>query len=156
MNASAMPDETKGEVLSGINAAASPEKKSSPPSPELGTPGFEQQISTFMAQFRSGPDPAVATILAETERHAEDNNLAGYRATLEQRDRDSQRNHEYRLEQLKHSAHEKRVVLYGSVAALVIGGILSVTGKSQFGNPIMTAALTLLITLISGKFKIGE
>ncbi|MGD0829435.1 MAG: hypothetical protein ABR907_00735 [Terracidiphilus sp.] len=151
-----MPNEKEGELLSGIDAVASTEKKSPSQTPELATPAFEQQISTFMAQFRSGPDPAVATILAETERHSEDNNLAGYRATLEQRDRDSQRNHEFRLEQLKHSAHEKKVVLYCSVAALVIGGTLSVTGNSQFGNPIMTAALTLLITLISGKLKIGE
>lgn len=156
MTENSVRDDKKGEILSGIKGAASAEKKATQQTPDEASPALVQEISTFMAQFRSGPDPAVATILAETERHAEDNNLAGYRATLEQRDRDNQRNHEYRLEQLKHSAYEKRVVLYGSVAALIIGGVLSVTGKSQFGNPIMTAALTLLITLISGKFKIGE
>jgi hypothetical protein len=103
-----------------------------------------------------GPDPETAKILAETERHAEDNKLEGYKATLESRNHQSQRDHEYRLEQLRHISFERRVVLFGSLAALIVGGTLSLKGNSQLGNPIMSAALTLLITLLTGKLKVGE
>jgi hypothetical protein len=159
-----MTEESRGEkadgMLTSVEGVVVPDdhmdSKPSSSKPDLSAPELAQEVSTFMAQFRSGPDPAVASILAETERHAEDNNLAGYRATLEQRDRDSQRNQEFRLEQLKQSSHERRVVLYCCLAALAIGGVLSVEGKSEFGNPIMSAALTLLITLVSGKLKIGD
>jgi hypothetical protein len=115
----------------------------------------------MLAQFTQmraslGPDPETAKIIAETERHSEDKRLEGYRATLDQRDRQSQRDQEYRMAQLKHSAAERRIVLFGSMVAIVVGGVLSLKGDPQLGNPIMSAALTVLITLLTGKLKIGD
>jgi hypothetical protein len=113
-----------------------------------------QQLIEMTASV--GPDPETAKIIAETERHAEEKKLEGYKATLELRDHQSQRDQEYRLEQLKHSASERRIVLFGSLAALVVGGILSLKGDPLLGNPVMSAALTILITLLTGKLKTGE
>jgi len=118
-------------------------------------------VGPMLAQFTQmraslGPDPETAKIIAETERHSEDKRLEGYRATLDQRDRQSQRDQEYRMAQLKHSAAERRIVLFGSMVAIVVGGVLSLKGDPQLGNPIMSAALTVLITLLTGKLKIGD
>jgi hypothetical protein len=103
-----------------------------------------------------GPDPETAKIIAETERHAEEKKLEGYKATLEHRDKQSQRDQDFRMQQLRHSALDRRIVLFSSLIALAGGAALSFRGDPQLGNPIMSAALTLLITLITGKLKVGE
>jgi hypothetical protein len=112
------------------------------------------ELTEMKASF--GPDPETAKVLADTERHAEEKKLEGYKATLEHRDRQSQRDQEFRMAQLKHSAADRRIVLFSALAALVGGAALSLKGDPQLGNPIMSAALTLLITLITGKLKVGD
>ena len=124
-------------------------------------PTIPPETVEVLAQFTQwraslGPDPETARIIAETERHTEDKRLEGYRATLEQRDKQSQRDQEYKMEQLRHSARERSIVLFGSLTALIVGGVLSFKGDPQLGNPIMSSALTLLITLLTGKLKVGE
>ncbi len=136
-------DSSKSNRISGSKAGAQDESA-------------QREFSTFMAQFHSGPDPQIAAIFAETERHAEDNRLAAYRESLAIRDAQAERDQSFRMATLKHSAHERTIVLYGSVVALVVGGAISFRGNPALGNPIMSAAMTLLITLVTGKLKFGE
>jgi len=89
------------------------------------------ELTEMKASF--GPDPETAKVLAETERHAEEKKLEGYKATLEHRDRQSQRDQEFRMEQLKHSATDRRIVLFSSLTALVGGAALSLKGDPQLG-----------------------
>lgn len=49
------------------------------------------ELTEMRASF--GPDPETARIIAETERHAEEKKLEGYKATLEFRDRENERKH---------------------------------------------------------------
>lgn len=111
-----------------------------------------------MAQFtqRFGPDPETTKILAENERYAEDNRLKAYQANLDKQDRQSQRDQDYRIAQLKQAERERYIVLFSSLAALGIGIVLSLKGNSSLGTPIMIAALTVLSVLVSGKIKIGN
>ena len=124
----------------------------------ISLPPQAAQILMELIETRTsfGPDPETAKIIAETDRHAEEKKLEGYKATLEHPDRQSQRDQDFRMTQLKHSALDRRIVLFSSLAALVGGAALSLKGDPQLGNPIMSAALTLLITLITGKLKVGE
>lgn len=96
---------------------------------------IQREVGTFMAQFRSGPDPEIAAIFAETERHAEDNRLSAYRESLAMRDAQAERDQSFRMAKLKHSARERTIVLYGSIIALVVGGAQlswqSCVGKSD-------------------------
>jgi cation transport ATPase len=111
-----------------------------------------------MAQFtqKLGPDPETTKILADNERHAEDNRLKAYQANLDKQDHQGQRDQEYRMAQLKSATRERYFVLLASLVALMAGALFTIKGNSSLGNPIMSAALTLLITLVSGKLRIGD
>lgn len=147
-------------TLSKVQGQVEPEiqSPSNPHNAESESAQVPPQIMAWMAEFsqRIGPDAETTKILAETERHAEDNKLDAYKSNLDARDKQNQRDHEFRLEQLKRAAQERKVILYGSVLALVCGGIVSLQGNPSLGNPIMSAALTLLITMVTGKWKSGD
>lgn len=113
------------------------------------------QIQTAF-QFQAGPDQDTLRLMSENERHEQDNKLRGYELSLDQKDKQSQRDHEYRMAQLRHSAVERYVVLGLSSIALVAGAAVSIKGNPAIGNPIMSAALTVLITMISGKWKLNS
>ena len=70
-------------------------------------------FSFFAAAARTtvGPDPETAKVLAEVEKHSEESRLEGYRATLENRNKQSERDHEFRKKRLNHTTFIKLVVL---------------------------------------------
>ena len=114
-------------------------------------PADLQTFTQMIAKF--GPDTETTKILAESERHAEDNKLEAYKANLDHRNKENVRDHEFRMKQLVHAAIERYIILVLSSLALIAGAILTIKGNPAVGNPIMSAALTVLITLISGKWK---
>jgi hypothetical protein len=121
-----------------------------------GIPLPPPQVMAWMAQVtqKIGPDPDTTKILAENERHAEDNRLEAYRANLDKQDRQSQRDQEFRLSQMKHAQWERYVILFAVLVAFATGILLSFRGNS-LGNSIMIAMLPVLGILISGKIRIG-
>jgi hypothetical protein len=114
------------------------------------------QLFAMMAQItqKLGPDPETTKVLAENERHAEDNRLEAYKANLGKQEQQSQRDHEYRLAQMKHAQTERYFILVAVLLAFVTGIVLSLYGN-PLGNAIMIAMLPVLGILISGKVKIG-
>ena len=71
------PEGSSATSLPEIQGVATPDNPGVLEAPERRSAPSDlapnREPNTFMAQFRSGPDPEVAAILAETERHAEDN-----------------------------------------------------------------------------------
>jgi hypothetical protein len=130
------------------------------PKPEIvdpeGIPLPPPQVMAWIAQFtqKIGPDSDTTKILAENERHAEDNRLEAYRANLDKQDRQSQRDQDFRLAQMKHAQWERYIILFAVVLAFAAGMILSINGNA-LGNSIMITMLPVLGILISGKIKIG-
>ena len=88
-------------------------------------------------------------MLAEVERHAEESRLAGYRATLENRDKQNQRDHEFRVKTLNHASIRTGVVIVVAVGGIVAGLYFSVTGKSQLGGYVLVASLMALLQTMS-------
>jgi hypothetical protein len=76
-----------------------------------------------------GPDPETARILAETERHAEEKKLEGYKATLEFRDHENDRKHIRILKKIGNESKRAWVVLIASIITAISGIILSITGR---------------------------
>jgi len=95
------------------------------------------QIQAWMAQFtqKLGPDPETTKILAENERHAEDNRLKAYQANLDKQDRQSQRDQEYRIAQMKEAQRERYIVLVSSLAALASRCGIELEGKFVARQP---------------------
>lgn len=97
-----------------------------------------------------GPDPETARIIAETERHAEEKKLEGYKATLEHRDHENERKHIRQLKKIGNESMRAWVVLVASIIAAIGGIFLSVTGKSNLGVPLLVFA-GILIKDLAGK-----
>src|SRR5271157_5266907 len=70
----------------------------------------DQQVKALLqvalssrTSFGMGPDPETAKILAESEMHAEKCRLEAYRSSLQNRDKQSDRDHDYRKRKLNRS-----------------------------------------------------
>jgi len=97
-----------------------------------------------------GPDPETAKILAETERHAEEKRLEGYKATLDHRDHENERKHVRQLKKIGNESKRAWVVLIASIVAAAGGVFLSLTGKSGLGIPLLVFA-GIMIKDLAGK-----
>jgi hypothetical protein len=106
------------------------------------------ELTEMRASF--GPDPETAKILAETERHAEEKKLEGYKATLKHRDNENERKHIRLLKKIGNESKRAWVVLIASIITAIGGIILSITGRSNLGIPLLVFA-GILIKDLSGK-----
>jgi len=101
--------------------------------------------------FGFGPDPETAKVLAQTEMHEEECRLKGFQASLQNREEQNKRDHEFRKKKLNHQTGLTVAVLAVTVGGIGGGLFLSVTGNQALGNPVLIASFTVMTTL-AGKF----
>lgn len=94
--------------------------------------------------FGFGPDAETMKIMADTEVHEETCRLDAFKASLANRDKQSERDHEFRKRRLNHQTFMTVVVLL--VAAALIGfGIYIYTGnQNQLGGYLILGGAALL------------
>jgi hypothetical protein len=114
-------------------------------------------LSIFLARSTTtfGPDAETAKILSEAEIHEEECRLKAYQAALQNRETQSQRDHDYRKKRLNHQTSLSAIVLLVTVGGVIAGLGLSATGNSTIGNPVLIASFTLLSSL-AGKLLTGR
>jgi hypothetical protein len=119
---------------------------------ELALPPQAARILMELIETRTsfGPDPETARIIAETDRHAEEKKLEGYKATLEHRDHENERKHLRQIKRIGNESIRAWVVLVSSIVGAAVGIFLSVTGKSNLGIPLLLFA-GILIKDLAGK-----
>ena len=108
-------------------------------------------VSSAFSRTSLGPDPQTAKILAEVEKHSEESRLKGYKATLEQKDKQAQRDHEFRKKRLNHDTGITCTVLLIAVVGVMIGLYLTITGRTQIGGYILLASLMALLQAFGRK-----
>jgi hypothetical protein len=87
-------------------------------------------MAVSRTSFGFGPDPETMKVIAETEVHEETCRLEAYKATLVNKDKQSERDHEFRKRKLNHQTALTVGVLL--VGALLIGfGILIYTSSQN-------------------------
>jgi hypothetical protein len=101
--------------------------------------------------FGFGPDPETAKVLAQTEMHEEECRLKGFQASLQNREEQNRRDHEFRKKKLNHQTGLTVTVLAVTVGGIGGGLFLSATGNQALGNPVLIASFTVMTTL-AGKF----
>jgi hypothetical protein len=74
---------------------------------------------------------------------------------LQNRETQSQRDHDYRKKRLNHQTSLSAIVLLVTVGGVIAGLGLSATGNSTIGNPVLIASFTLLSSL-AGKLLTGR
>lgn len=106
-------------------------------------------VVSVMAAFirsSSGPDPETAKIVAETERHEESCKLEGFKETLKIRDKQGERDHEFRKKRLNHETAKYMILAAVSVAGIIVGLYLLVVQKdSSVGTPLLIASFMALL-----------
>ena len=94
-----------------------------------------------------GPDPETAKILSQTEIHEEECRLKGFQASLQNREEQNKRDHEFRKKKLNHQTGLTFTVLAVTIMGIGGGLVLSATGNPALGNPVLLASFTVMTTL---------
>jgi len=87
--------------------------------------------------------------------HEEECRLKGYQASLQNREEQNKRDHEFRKKRLNHQTVLTVVVLVVTVAGLGGGLYLSSSGNASLGNPVLAASFTVMVGL-AGKLLAGR
>jgi len=113
----------------------------------------EQDAKTILSlalsrtSFGYGPDAETVKILADTEMHEETCRLKGFEASLANKDKQAERDHDFRKRKLRHQSLMTAGVLLVTVAGVGSGLWLSATGNAAIGNPVLVASFTVLTTM---------
>jgi len=89
-------------------------------------------------------------VISETEIHEENCKLQAYQASLVNRDKQAERDHDFRKRKLNHQSAMNAAVLLVTIGGVGGGLYLSATGNSAIGNPVLIASATML-SAIGGK-----
>lgn len=110
-------------------------------------------LSIFLAKSTTsfGPDPETAKIMADAEMHEEDCKLKGYQSTLQNRDQQNQRDHEFRLKRLSHETAMQIIVLLTAVGGAGAGLYLLLKGNAVVGGNILVASVMTILYVLGGK-----
>jgi hypothetical protein len=105
------------------------------------------QVALSRTTFGFGPDPETAKTIAQAEMHEEDCRLQAFRSSLQNREEQSKRDHEFRKKKLNHQSGLTITVLVVTIGGVGGGLVLSATGNATLGNPVLIASFTLLSSL---------
>ncbi len=102
----------------------------------------------FAAFFRSttGPDPETAKAIAETEMHQETCRLEGFKESLHTKDKQGERDHEFRKKRLNHETARNMIIAAVAVAGIILGAYLLVAKNNPtVGTPLLIAGFMALV-----------
>jgi len=105
-------------------------------------------ISVMAGIFRStsGPDAETAKIVAQSEMHEESCRLDAYKEQLKTRDKQNERDHEYRKKNLNHTTALSLVIASACIIGIAIGlYLLVVKGQQTIGTGLLIASFMALL-----------
>jgi hypothetical protein len=118
----------------------------------------DQEVRTILSlalsqrtSFGIGPDAETMKVLAETEIHEETCRLKGFESSLANKDKQAERDHDFRKRKLNQRSFMTGIILLVTVCGVGAGLVLSATGSSTIGNPVLIASFTMLSGL-AGNF----
>jgi hypothetical protein len=125
---------------------------------KIGDPGAKTLLSMIVARSTTsfGPDPETAKILVAAEQHEEDCHLAGYKANLENREKQNVRDHEYRVKKLNREFWMSIAALIAAVGVCGVGVYLIVIGQSTLGSNLLVGGAGLLLYILKGNASLGN
>lgn len=105
--------------------------------------------------FGFGPDAETMKVMAETEIHEETCRLQAYQASLANRDKQAERDHDFRKRKLNHQSLMTGTFVLVTICGVGAGLYLAATGNTAVGTPVLIASATLLST-IGGRLLPGR
>jgi hypothetical protein len=106
-------------------------------------------IASISLRNMTGPDPETARVAAQSEMHEETCRLEGYKKSLESKDNQNERDHEFRKKKLNHQTGLSLLFYSVCVAGIAVGLFLFVQEHERsVGSNIVTACF---VALLGGK-----
>ncbi len=103
-------------------------------------------MMSLIIRNTTGPDPETSRIVAQSEMHEETCRLDGYKESLHTKDKQNDRDHEFRKKQLNHETAKSMIVALVCIAGIVTGLYLIVAkSDSSVGTPLLVASFMALI-----------
>ena len=112
-------------------------------------------LALSRTSFGFGPDAESMKIMAETEIHQETCQLQAYQASLTNRDKQAERDHDFRRRKLNHQSLMTSAFVLVTICGVGAGLYLAATGNTSVGTPVLIASATLLST-IGGRLLPGR
>ena len=103
-------------------------------------------MMSLIIRNTTGPDPETARIVAQSEMHEETCRLDGYKESLHTKDKQNERDYEFRKKQLNHETAKNLLIAVVCVGGIVTGLYLIVAKQdSTVGTPLLIASFMALI-----------
>src|SRR5579863_2360829 len=108
-------------------------------------------VAISRTSFGFGPDAETMKIMAETEVHEETCRLDGFRASLANRDKQGDRDHDFRKRQLNHQTALTILVVLVGTALIGFGIYISVSSQNQLGGYLIIGGAAILFNSLGIK-----
>jgi len=109
------------------------------------------QFFAAISRTSIGPDPETARIMGQTEMHAESAKLEAYKKNLENRDKQSDRDHDYRCRKLQEDSRNLKIVLGAALVGCVGGVTLLVVGHPVVGSNLLLGSAATIYSIVGGR-----
>src|SRR5579859_2592610 len=109
---------------------------------KVGDPEAKMTLSVALSRtsYGFGPDPETAKIIAETEIHEENCRLEAYKTSLHNRDKQSDRDHDFRKRRLNRDFSMSLAVLTVALLGAGTGLYLIIRGTTAVGSNVLIAS----------------
>ncbi|HVB33797.1 MAG TPA: hypothetical protein VNJ52_05420 [Patescibacteria group bacterium] len=111
-------------------------------------------VALSRTSFGFGPDPETAKIISETEIHEENCRLDGYKASLANRDKQNERDHDYRKRRLNRDFTMSLSVLVLASLGAAFGLYLVVAGSRAVGSNVLIASIGVILYVLKGSSEV--
>ncbi|HKS80899.1 MAG TPA: hypothetical protein VJR23_05295 [Candidatus Acidoferrales bacterium] len=107
-------------------------------------------VALSRTSYGFGPDPETAKIICDGEIHEENCRLEAYKASLLNRDKQSERDHDFRKRQLNRDFSMSITVLILALFGSGAGLFLIIKGNTAIGSNILIAGVGLILYILKG------
>lgn len=111
-------------------------------------PEMKTMVSVMAGFFRSttGPDPETSKIVAQSEMHEETCKLEAFKESLKNKDKQNERDHNYRKKKLNHDTIRSMSIILVCVGGIACGlYLLVVKGNQTLGSGLLIACFMALL-----------
>jgi hypothetical protein len=141
---SSMAPETPAPSVSGAMLSLPPELETLPA--EVKSSMFSLMMGLFV-RSTTGPDPESSRVAAQAEMHEETCRLDGYKESLKTRDRQSERDHEFRKKSLNHATALSLLITIACIGGIACGLYLLIVKREQtHGSGLLIASFMALLS----------
>jgi hypothetical protein len=119
---------------------------------KVGDPEAKMTLTVALSRtsYGFGPDPETAKIIADSEIHEENCRLEGYKASLDNRDKQNERDHDFRKRRLNREFSMSLAVLIVALLGAGTGLFLIIRGTTTIGSNVLIASIGIILYVLKG------